>query len=429
MLARVVVGIVRVGHGGAVVLVPMRGHHVLGEGAVAKVVRGSGTAHEATSASAFQPPGSVNVSPTTIRAKKVGSRFPRLCPRQNTECVWVPCGCVNASMSSGGSLPNGKIPVQLLADVLATLPSPPPELRLGPRIGEDACAIEVPAGVLVAATDPITLTSGEIGRFSVIVNANDVAVTGVRPRWFLAVVLVPTGTDERAIRELFATMRLALVRVGAHLVGGHTEVTHAVTQPIVIGQMLGLTETGRFVPTGGVRPRDLIIQVGSAPIEGAAVLAREAVRRLGRLDPAVLAAARRALDRPGISVVEPALQAVELGATALHDPTEGGLAGGLHELAHASGVRIRVDRGAVLWFDPGTEVCRVLGADPWSTLASGCLLAAYPPNRAESALRAFLAGGHPAAIIGAAESGSGVHDTESQAIPWPERDEVARLRQ
>jgi len=65
---------------------------------------------------------------------------------------------------------------------------PPPSVLLEPRIGEDACAIEVPGGVLVAATDPITLTTHEIGRFSVIVNANDVAVMGVRPRWFLAVI-------------------------------------------------------------------------------------------------------------------------------------------------------------------------------------------------------------------------------------------------
>lgn len=140
-----------------------------------------------------------------------------------------------------------------------------------------------------------------------------------------------------------------------------------------------------------------------------------------------MAAARNALDRPGISVVEPALLAAELGATALHDATEGGLAAGLHELAHASGVRIRIDRQAVRWFDPGIQVCRVLGADPWSTLASGSLLAAFPPDRAESALRALRARGHQAATIGTAEPGSGVHDTAGHPIPWPERDEVARL--
>lgn len=325
------------------------------------------------------------------------------------------------------ALATGKLPAGLLAQLLAGLPPPPPELRLGPRVGEDACAIEVSGGTLVVATDPITLTSQDIGRLAVIINANDVAVTGVRPRWFLAVVLVPPATGEAAIRALFATMTRSLVSVGAHLVGGHTEITPAVTQPIVVGQMLGLAETGAFVPTSGVRPGDVVVQVGPVPIEGAAVLAREAADRLGGLDPSRLAAARNALDRPGISVVKPALLAAELHATALHDPTEGGLAAGLHELAHAAGVRLRIDRHAVRWFDPGIGVCRALGADPWATLASGSLLAASPPDRAASALGALHARGHQAATIGTAEPGSGVHDSAGQPIPWPQRDEVARL--
>jgi len=324
-------------------------------------------------------------------------------------------------------LGSGKIPVELLARLLAELPSPPPELRLGPRIGEDACAIEVPCGVLVAAADPVTLTAGEVGLLSVIVNANDVAVTGARPRWFLAVILVPPGTTGAGIRDLFAALGRALDGVGAHLVGGHTEVTPAVTRPIVMGQMLGLAEAGTFVATGGIGPGDVVVQVGPAPIEGAAVLAREAADRLDGLDPAVLEAARMSLDHPGISVVEPALLAAQLGATALHDPTEGGLAAGLHEMAYASGVRIQIDRAAVLWFEPGTTVCRALAADPWSTLASGTLLAVFPAETADTALTALTESGHPVAAIGTAASGAGVQDRDGHSIPWPERDEVARL--
>lgn len=334
---------------------------------------------------------------------------------------------VSASADAERPLRSGKIPVDVLADLFAELPSAPPELRLGPCIGEDACAIEVPGGVLVASTDPITLTTAEIGRLSVIVNANDVAVTGARPRWFLAVFLVPPGTTESVIRDLFTTVRRALACVGAHLVGGHTEVTPAVARPIVVGQMLGLAEADGFVATGGVRPGSVVVQVGPAPIEGAAVLAREAADRLGSLDRVVVEAAHAALDRPGISVVEPALLAARLEATALHDPTEGGLAAGLHEMAYASSVRIRVDPRAVLWFEPGVAVCRALGADPWATLASGTLLAAFRAEIAQEALAALADHGYPAAAIATAESGSGVHDTDDHSIPWPERDEVDRL--
>lgn len=324
-------------------------------------------------------------------------------------------------------LRTGKIPVGLLARLLAELPAAPPELRLGPRVGEDACAIEIPGGVLIAATDPITLSSEEIGRLAVIINANDVAVTGGRPRWFLAVGLVPPGTDESVVRGLFEAVRGALAEVGAFLVGGHTEVTSVVTRPVVIGQMLGLAEADSFIATGGVVPGSVVVQMGPAPVEGTALLAREAARRLGGLDSAVLTAARAAFDRPGISVVESALLAARLGAIALHDPTEGGLAAGLHELAHASGVHIRIDRRAVLWFEPGVEVCRTLGADPWATLASGTLLAAFPAGLFEAALQALTEHGHSAAAIGRAESGSGVSDGDGRSIPWPDRDEVDRV--
>src|SRR5262245_13941358 len=182
---------------------------------------------------------------------------------------------------------------------------------------------------------------------------------GVRPRWFLAAVLLPEGSGEAEVRELFASLRAGVEEAGVALVGGHTEVTAAVRQPVVVGQMLGIAEDGRFVPTGGARPGDAIVQAGPAPVEAAAVLAAEARDRLDSVDVATLARACGALREPGISVVEAALAAAELGATALHDPTEGGLATGLAELAEASGVRIVVDPEGVIWVEPGSEGRRV----------------------------------------------------------------------
>lgn len=328
---------------------------------------------------------------------------------------------------STGALPEGKVPVELLARALGRMPPLPQEVRLGPAVGEDAAAIDVPGGTLVVATDPITLTSGDLGRFSVLVNANDVAVTGARPRWFLAVALLPPGSTEVDVEALFAGLGEATAAAGVALVGGHTEVTPAVTQPVVVGQMLGLAEGGRVLATGGLRPGDVIVQVGPAPVEGAAVLAREAAGRLAPLDAAVVEAAARAVDEPGISVVEPAILAAELGATSLHDPTEGGLAAGLHEMARASRLGIRLDRAAVLWFEPGLAVCGALGADPWGTLASGTLLAGFPPEQAERAVGALASAGFRAAAIGLAVEGEGVTDEAGDPFPWPERDEVARV--
>jgi len=185
------------------------------------------------------------------------------------------------------------------------------------------------------------------------------------------------------------------------------------------------------VPPVGVRRSHCLSVLASSdglgPVEGAAVLAHEAADRLIGLDPAVVEAALRALVDPGISIVESALLAAELGATALHDPTEGGLLAGLHEMAVASSLRIRADLGSVLWFKPGRELCAAMGADPLATLASGSLLAAFPADRANTVLLALAQHGQSAARIGTAEPGSGVCDPEGQPLPWPSRDEVARV--
>ena len=324
-------------------------------------------------------------------------------------------------------IPAGKIPVDLLARLLATSRPLPPEVRLGPAVGEDACAIDVEAGVLIAATDPITLTTSEVGRYGVVVNANDVAVMGVRPRWFLAAVLLPLGTTDDTVEHLFSTMRDALDEVGATLVGGHTEVTDAVNQPVIVGQMLGVAPDGHFVTTAGARPGDVLVQVGSAPIEGAALLAVESVDRLTGVPAEAVAAAARGLRDPGISIVEAAITAASVGATAMHDPTEGGIASGLHELAVAAAVAVRVDRSQIMWFEPGLELCRALGADPWATLASGALLATFPPDRVDAAIEVLSSPGRPAAVIGVIEVGAGVRGSDGVPIPWPDRDEVARV--
>jgi hydrogenase maturation factor len=325
------------------------------------------------------------------------------------------------------ALPSGKLPPDLLASLLAEVPGSGGEVELGPALGEDACAIRIRAGALIVATDPITLTGAGVGAHSVWINANDVAVMGARPRWFLATLLLPEGTDAVEVRALFDSMTGALRRLGASLVGGHTEITGAVRQPVVVGQMLGLREDGRFIRTGGAEPGDAIVQVGPAPIEGAAVLAAEAAPSLASVEPALLEAARAALERPGISVVDSALLAADLGATALHDPTEGGLSSGLYELATASGVALRLEYESLLWFEPGLAVCRALGADPWGTLASGALLAAFPRERARAAVDALRSRGFRAAQIGAALAGAGVHLAAGEPVPTFARDEVARI--
>jgi hydrogenase maturation factor len=324
---------------------------------------------------------------------------------------------------------------------------------LGSGIGEDAAAIDFgapPANdpdtgaaavgdrVLIAKTDPITFATDLIGWYAVHVNANDVACTGAAPRWFMASALLPETWEEPAIDALFDQLVEACTGLGVSLVGGHTEVTGGLDRPIVVGCMLGEVERSRMVRTGGGVPGDALILTQGLAIEGTAVLAREAGAELRRrgLSAAQVERAQRYLFDPGISVVGAAqalCATVSPGEAlhSLHDPTEGGVAAGVWELAEASGAGAVVDVDAVAVLPETRRICDALDLDPFGLLASGALLAAVAPGATEAALAGLERRGLPARVIGQLRPrADGVrlrgHDGRLQDWPKFERDEVAR---
>ena len=322
----------------------------------------------------------------------------------------------------------GKLPPALLAEVLVTGRPVPPELLLPPTVGEDAGVIAVGGGALIAASDPVTLTGQDVGAHAVLVNANDIAVMGARPRWFTATVLLPPGITVAEVRALYRRMHEALAALDAVLVGGHVEITDAVRRTVVVGHMMGFREDGGFARTAALEPEQVVVQIGPAPVEGAAVLAAEAGALLeGRVDAATLAEAAGALDDPGISVVDAALRAAALGVSAMHDPTEGGLSAGLYEMAEAAGVRLLVSADAVLWYQPGRVLAEALGIDPWGLLASGALLAAFPAAEVDAALETLAGEGFVCSPIARAVEGSGVAFEAGGQVPRFARDEMIRV--
>ena len=242
---------------------------------------------------------------------------------------------------------------------------------------------------------------------------------GGPPRWFLATVLLPVGTTDSGVRRLFADLHAAVAELGVALVGGHSEITAAVRRSVVSGVMLGVGSPDRIIRSSGASPCDVVVQIGAAPIEGAAVLAAAGASPVP-WPPSGLVV-------PSISVVGPALAAAELGASAMHDPTEGGLAAGLHEIGEASGVAIVVDRSAIAWYAPAVAVVEAAGADPWSTLASGTLLATFRPGDVDAVVGELRRLGHVVEVIGETRNGVGVADRSGAPVRWPDRDEVARL--
>jgi hydrogenase expression/formation protein HypE len=313
------------------------------------------------------------------------------------------------------------------------LPHDDPRVLVPPAPGIDAAAVDLGDRVLVATSDPITFAADRIGWYAVHVNANDIAVMGATPRWFLATVLLPRGTTAAAATAIFADLRHACAELRIALVGGHTEVAQGVERPIVAGTMLGEASPGRLVTSAGARPGDMLIVTGGIAIEGSAVLAREAAAAAlaQGLSEDVIARAAAFLDRPGISVVRAARAISDsVPVHAMHDATEGGLATALRELAEASRVGIAVTGGTLPVLAETRALCDTLGLDPLGLLASGCLIAAVAPADAPAALAALSAAGIAAWTIGrATPTAEGLMLTGRGAprpLPAFARDELAR---
>jgi hydrogenase maturation factor len=327
----------------------------------------------------------------------------------------------------------GKLPHDILAALLARYSAHDPRVVVGARPGLDAAIIDLGAShLLVAKTDPITFATEEIGWYAVNVNANDVACTGGVPLWFMATLLLPERTaTPTLVEKIFDQIGTACDSLGISVVGGHTEITYGIDRPIVVGVMLGLVEKGHMITAGGAQPGDVLIVTKGVPVEATAIIAREKADLLGgRFSADFLARCANYLYAPGLSVVRDATIAVQSGRVhAMHDPTEGGLATGLWEMAEVSGKCLRVDCTPAILPD-GAALCATTGLDPLGAIASGALLMAVHPDDAEQIVAALNAQGIQAHQIGYVEEGPpAVVDvaSASRLLPRPARDEIARL--
>ncbi|MQG76492.1 MAG: hydrogenase expression protein [SAR202 cluster bacterium] len=337
-------------------------------------------------------------------------------------------------ITTEGSLDIGKLPADLLGKLLSTASTTDPRVLLGPRVGADAAVIDMGDTMLVAKSDPVTFAADRIGWYAVQVNANDIACLGAMPKWFLATVLLPEGAAPELAEEIFREITDACAELGVALVGGHTEITYGLTRPIVSGHMLGEAKKADVVWPGGAQPGDTLPLTLGLAIEGTALLAREAANALrdGGMSDADVAAAASLLESPGISVVHAAQTACTVASVhAMHDPTEGGLATGLAELASAAevGVEVRSDALHVL---PETQlVCRALGLEPLGLLASGALLMALASDDVEVVQTALSNEGIPSQVIGrVTEASEGLRIRNADglvALPIFARDELARF--
>ena len=293
----------------------------------------------------------------------------------------------------GGNLETGKLPPELLRELLTDIGADDPRVVVGPAIGEDCAVVEMGDRLLVAKSDPITFAAERVGWYAVQVNANDIACSGAQPKWFLPTILMPMDFGAEDARKMFSEISAACRELGVAIVGGHSEVTLGIDRPIVAGTMLGeVLNRKELVTTGGAHDGDSVVLTTGVAIEGTAILATECggdLRRAG-VGNETLARAAAYLEDPGISVVSAARALCgSLDVHSLHDITEGGIVTALREVATASDLGVVFEAESTPVLRECEEICGSLKIDPMGLLGSGALLATMSAIDAPRALRAL----------------------------------------
>ncbi len=333
----------------------------------------------------------------------------------------------------GIDLSCGKLPNDLLEMFLDRFDFKDPALLTHPGIGEDTTAIDIiDDDVLVLKADPITFTTKAIGRYAVLINANDIATSGAIPRWMLTTLLFPQNTTPSQIWCVMQEIEAMCLRLGIALCGGHTEITDAVTRPVVSGMMAGTVKKSALVEKKHMRPGDCVLLTKGIAVEGTAIIAREfygRLKKLGLSEP-LIEKCRGFIDH--ISILKEAEIASKSGmTTAMHDITEGGLATALTELSAAGGHKLYIDMAQIMVFPETIEICDLLRINPMGLIGSGSLIICCKPEAKTQLIAEISAANIAVACIGKVmEPGRGIDARRNnQPEKWPffESDELTRL--
>ena len=354
---------------------------------------------------------------------------------ENLDCRFVVDTLLDLEpiLVDGVSLPAGKLPNAFLGELLARYRIEDPSVIVGPSVGEDTAAVDIDGEkVLVLKTDPITFATESIGRFAVLVNANDLATAGAEARWMLATLLLPCGFSRNQVGRIFDDLHDACTACGITLCGGHTEITDAVCRPVVAGMMAGTVTRGDLIRKNRMAPGDRVLVTKGVAVEGTAIIAAEFRNLL--LEKGMTAAEIDACSRfqSMISVLPEARIAWAVGGvSALHDVTEGGIATAVTELSQAGGRGIRIQCDALPVYPQTRRMGEVLGIDPLGLIGSGSLLVCCRPDRVDRLLSELKQAAIAVTDIGVVtEAGPGIEAMENEtAAGWPQFDvdEITRL--
>ena len=323
----------------------------------------------------------------------------------------------------------GKVPENVLKrSVMKQLHYKRDEVILGPGIGEDCAALALAEDeILVMSTDPITGTAKDIGKLAIQIMANDLASAGAEPIGVMLTILLPDGTREIALKRIMEQMECACREAKMQILGGHTEVTAVVNQPVVNVAGVAKAKKGSLISTAGARAGMDIVVSKWVGIEGTMIFAKEKEAELKEHFPADFVDTAIGFDRY-LSVVPEAAVATQSSVAAMHDVTEGGLFGALWEMAEASGVGLEIDLKKIPIRQETVEICEYFDVNPYGLISSGMMLMASADGNA--LVLALQEAGIPATVIGKATEGNDrviIRDEERRFLEPPKTDELYKV--
>ena len=311
-------------------------------------------------------------------------------------------------------------------------PDDDPDIILGAAFGEDVALTRVGGDILASHVDPIVGAIGDIGWLAVHVACNDVAASGIRPRWIQLLVLVPRMEEEDLLEKIMRDAGRAAEEIGVSIIGGHTGYSAGLSRPLVAVTALGTASGREPVLTRGAKIGDHVLVTKGIALEGTAILAHDfadVARKLG-LSGEELEEGQRVM--ADISVMPEALVLASQGVTAMHDVTRGGILETLLEIACLSEVGIEVEFSRLPIPSIVSRFAQAFRFDPLRMISSGTLAATVPPERAEEVSTALEELGTPFAFVGRVIEGGGVHIIgDGKARHYveicSEEDELARM--
>ncbi|HZD78895.1 MAG TPA: AIR synthase family protein, partial [Actinomycetota bacterium] len=285
-----------------------------------------------------------------------------------------------------------------------------PDVLVGPQHGVDVGVVRVAEGVATAMTaDPVFIVPAygweRAAWFAVHILASDAATSGLPLRWMAVDLNLPPEITDQELATMWEAYHRACEDLGIAVVTGHTARYEGCTWPMVGGAVcLASGPEDRFVTPAMARPGDKVVITKGAAIEATALFAATFPERLAAgVGEDVVRAADALFEQMTVvpeAVVARGFGLREQGVTAMHDATEGGVYGGLTEVAVASGVGLRIDRGAIPVRPEVRAVCEHAGMDPYASISEGTLVCTVVPDRAEDFVAALAGSGIDAAVVG-----------------------------